>query len=121
MSHTLQGLRTIVYPVLDLQRARSWWSDFLGFAPYFDEPFYVGFNVGGYELGLVPDGNPPSGSTTYWAVDDVGSAIAHAQSLGAEVREAAHDVGDGIVLGSITTSDAHVVGFVFNPHFEPAP
>ena len=58
MSLKLLGLRTIIYPVPDLERARSWWSDLLGFKPYFDEPFYVGFNVGGYELGLVPDDSP---------------------------------------------------------------
>ncbi|MDP3909203.1 MAG: hypothetical protein Q8Q14_02335 [Gemmatimonadales bacterium] len=40
--------------------------------PYFDEPFYVGFNVGGYELGLNPDiqGVPPGkgGATVTTAV-----------------------------------------------------
>ena len=54
----LQGLRTVVYPVSDLGRAKEWYSAALEQAPYFDEPFYVGFNVGGYELGLVPDGTP---------------------------------------------------------------
>ena len=55
------GLRTAIYPVTDLAKARSWYSAVLGVAPYFDEPFYVGFNVGGFELGLDPDtaANPP--------------------------------------------------------------
>lgn len=116
MAGNLKGLRTIIYPVADLDGARTWWTEFLGFSPYFDEPFYVGFNVGGYELGLVPDANPPTGPTTYWAVDDVANAIVEAQSLGAEVHEGANEVGDGIVVGSVTI-DSNVVGFIFNPHF----
>ena len=54
MSTELRGLRTLIYPTTDLAAAKSWWSGYLGFAPYFDEPFYVGFEVAGYELGLVP-------------------------------------------------------------------
>ena len=49
------GLRTVVYKVSDLGRAKAWYTKVLGIEPYFDEPFYVGFNVGGYELGLDPD------------------------------------------------------------------
>jgi hypothetical protein len=26
-----------------------------GIAPYFSEPFHLGFNVGGFELGFHPD------------------------------------------------------------------
>jgi len=48
------GLRTAIYPAADLNASKAWFSNLLGVEPYFDEPFYVGFNVGGYELGLVP-------------------------------------------------------------------
>jgi catechol 2,3-dioxygenase-like lactoylglutathione lyase family enzyme len=116
MATELRGLRTVIYPSPDLARAKAWWSDFLGITAYFDEPFYVGFNVGGYELGLVPDGDP-AGATTYWGVDDVGAALSSAVVGGAEVREAAHDVGDGIVVGSVTTPLGNLVGFIHNPHF----
>src|SRR5688500_8666444 len=51
----LLGLRTIIYKVPDLARAKAWYGETFGISPYFDEPFYVGFNVGGYELGLDPD------------------------------------------------------------------
>ena len=54
------GLRTVIYPVPDLAAAKAWYSSVLGVAPYFDQPFYVGYNVAGYELGLFPDG-PPDG------------------------------------------------------------
>jgi len=55
------GLRTVIYPAPDLAAAKRWYSDLLGAAPYFDEPFYVGFSVGGFELGLVPDAIPGTG------------------------------------------------------------
>jgi hypothetical protein len=46
------GLRTASYRVTDINKGKEWYSAVLGFGPYFDEPFYVGFNVAGYELGL---------------------------------------------------------------------
>jgi catechol 2,3-dioxygenase-like lactoylglutathione lyase family enzyme len=52
-------MRTVVYHVDDLTKAKEWYADLLGVEPYFDEPFYVGFNVGGYELGLDPDAPRP--------------------------------------------------------------
>jgi len=70
----IQGLRTAVYPAPDLARAKAWYTEAFGVAPYFDEPFYVGFNIGGFELGLVPDAplsKPPGGVVALWGVDDV--------------------------------------------------
>ena len=69
----LQGLRTVVYPVADLTAAKAWYTDLLGQRPYFDEPFYVGFTVGGYELGLMPAEDGGS-SITYWGVPDADAA-----------------------------------------------
>ena len=56
MSPSLHGLRTVIYPAPDLDAAKAWWTAFLGADPYFDQPFYVGYDVAGYELGLLPDG-----------------------------------------------------------------
>ena len=65
------GLRTAIYPVPDLAAGKAWYSRVLGREPYFDQPFYVGYAVGGFELGLVPDGSPgPGGVQTYWGVAD---------------------------------------------------
>ena len=50
-----QGLRTVIYGVGDLDVAKKWYSLVLEMAPYFDQPFYVGFNVGGYDLDLDPN------------------------------------------------------------------
>ena len=48
------GLRTVIYRVRDLAAAKAWYANAFGVQPYFDEPFYVGFDIGGYELGLHP-------------------------------------------------------------------
>ena len=117
MSAQLQGLRSLIYPSSDVTSAKAWWTDFLGIGPYFDEPFYVGFNVGGYELGLVLSEGGESGPTTYWAVADVAGAVAQAISHGAEVREEPHDVGEGIIVASVQNPLGQVVGLIFNPHF----
>ncbi len=116
MTHLL-GLRTVIYPVPDLAAAKAWFTDLLGFGPYFDEPFFVGFSVGGYELGLLPDGDPADGALTYWGVDDVGEAMAAAIARGATEHVAAAEVGEGIVTGTVRSPQGAIVGFIDNPHF----
>jgi catechol 2,3-dioxygenase-like lactoylglutathione lyase family enzyme len=117
MSIELAGLRTVIYPAPDLGAAKQWWTDLLGFGPYFDEPFYVGFEVGGYELGLLPDHDPADGALTYWGVESVSDAVAAAVALDATVHTPAAEVGDGIVTGTVRTTDGSIVGFIYNPHF----
>jgi catechol 2,3-dioxygenase-like lactoylglutathione lyase family enzyme len=118
MSIRLLGLRTVIYPAPDLQAAKLWWTAFLGAPPYFDEPFYVGFNPGGYELGLLPDADPAAGALTYWGVDDVSEAVAAAIQAGALEYSPASDVGDGIITAAVSTPSGSIVGFIYNPHFE---
>ena len=117
MSTRLQGLRTVIYAAPDLESAKRWWSDFVGTAPYFDEPYYVGFNPGGYELGLVPDVDPAEGALVYWGVADVVAAVSEACGLSAIEHIAPSDVGGGIITASVRTPDGNVVGFIHNPHF----
>ncbi len=116
MSAHLKGLRTLIYPTSDLVAAKAWWSTFLGFGPYFDEPYYVGFNVGGYELGLLPS-EVDGGATTYWGVDDVASALSEAQTAGGTVEVGPEDVGDGIVTATFVNPLGQLVGLICNPHF----
>jgi catechol 2,3-dioxygenase-like lactoylglutathione lyase family enzyme len=117
MSVELQGLRTVIYPAPDLAAAKAWWTELLGFPPYFDEPFYVGFEIAGYELGLLPDARA-DGALTYWGVDDVDVAVAAALAIGAEIHAPASDVGDGIVTATVRTPDGSIVGLIRNPHFQ---
>jgi catechol 2,3-dioxygenase-like lactoylglutathione lyase family enzyme len=113
----LLGLRTVIYPVADLDAAKAWFTELVGFGPYFDEPFFVGFSVGGYELGLLPDGDPADGALTYWGVADVSVAMAAAIALGATEHTAATEVGEGIVTGTVRSPWGAIVGFIYNPHF----
>jgi hypothetical protein len=82
MSIPLEGLRTVIYPAPDLDSAKQWWTALLGIDPYFDQPFYVGFSVAGYELALMPDANPADGALVYWGVPDVAEAVAMALASG---------------------------------------
>ena len=117
MSIELRGLRTVIYPAPDLSVARDWWAAFLGQEPYFDEPFYVGFSVAGYELGLLPDGDPTEGPLVYGGVDDVDVSVAAAVAQGARVHTPAAEVGEGIITATVLNPLGGIVGFIRNPHF----
>ena len=115
-----QGLRTVIYGVSDIDKAKEWYSQVLGFAPYFDQPFYVGFNVGGYELGLDPNAKPGSatGSTVYWGVEDAEATHQRLLELGATANGVLQDVGDGIIVGTVIDPFGNQLGIIKNPHFE---
>ena len=119
------GLRTVIYHVPDLPRAKEWYAKAFGVKPYFDEPFYVGFNVGGYELGLDPDTSTvdagAGGSVAYWGVDDIEAALAHFTKQGAEARGEIQDVGEGIRVVTVSDPFGNVIGLILNPHFKLAP
>jgi len=114
----IKGLRTVIYHVPDLAKAKEWYNRVLGQEPYFDQPFYVGYSVGGFELGLVPDGTSgPGGTVAYWGVSDAASALAELESLGATVREALQDVGEGIRVAAVADPFGNTFGIIENPHF----
>ena len=81
----LQGLRTAIYSAPNIEEAKAWYTKVLGFGPYFDEPYYVGFDVGGYELGLDPDAASTGlgGAVAYWGVADIAAALRGLLELGA--------------------------------------
>ena len=115
----IQGLRTVIYPVTDLPQASAWYEGVLGRAPYFSEVFYVGFEVGGFELGLVPDGVPGSaGATAYWGTQYAQAELARLESLGATVESPVADVGDGIRVATVRDPYGNLFGIIENPHFD---
>lgn len=116
---TFQGLRTVVFQVADLDAAKRWYAEATGLQPYFDTPYYVGFEVGGYELGLHPGAPGVGGSCVYFGVDDADVAHARLVALGATVRQAVTEVGGGIRLGSVQDPFGNELGVIFNPHFRP--
>ena len=115
----IHGMRTTVYPVTDLDKAKAWFTEVFGKAPYFDQPFYVGFEIGGFELGLVPDGQPgTAGATVYWGVDDIDAEVARIVGLGASVHTAVQDVGDAIKVADLKDPFGNLLGLIYNPHFD---
>ena len=111
------GLRTVIYPAPDLAASKAWFTQLLGVQPYFDQPFYVGFDVGGYELGLLPDAAVEDGPVTYWGVEDADAAWAALLANGASPHTAVQDVGDGIRTAAVREPAGSLVGIIQNPHF----
>ena len=113
------GLRTVIYPVTDLANAKSWYVSVLGKEPYFDEPFYVGFEVGGFELGLDPNASPGAdGAKAFWGVPDAAAEMDRLIGLGATMLEPVADVGGGIKVGAVKDPDGNRFGIIENPHFD---
>ena len=85
MSDRFIGIATAAYIVPDLEEAKAWYAKAFGAEPYFDEPFYTGFNISGYELGLLPAaGDRVAGNSpiAYWAVPDCESEFTRCIELG---------------------------------------
>lgn len=115
------GLRTTIYKVPDLDHAKAWYAQAFGVAPYFDETFYVGFNIAGYELGLLPDPLPADEKSdnvlSYWGVDDIQAEVARLTALGAKPHQPPTDVGDGIIVATLKDPYGNVIGLIRNPGF----
>ena len=117
-----KALMTVIYPVGDIAAAKSWYADVFGVEPYFDEPFYVGFNVAGYELGLVPGEAPlhepgNRGAIAYWGVDDADAAWKRVTAAGAKPLDAVKDVGEGIRVAVVADPYGNAIGLIENRHF----
>ena len=117
-----KGIRTVIYAVDDIVRGKEWYTKAFGVAPYFDEPFYVGFNIGGYELGLDPNAGATGagGSTGYWGVDNAEDAFAHMIASGATASSPVAEVGGGIKVAVVLDPFGNRVGIIENPHFDPS-
>ena len=113
------GLRTAIYPAPDLARAKAWYSKALGVEPYFDQPYYVGFSVGGFELGLLPDAKPGTdGVRAYWGVANAAEVFDRLVKLGAKPIEKIADVGEGIRVGAVEDPFGNRLGIIENPNFK---
>ena len=115
------GLRTAIYPVSDLEKAKAWYEKVVGAKPYFDQPFYVGFSVGGFELGLLPDGKSgTAGPQALWGVPDANAAFKRLIELGATELEPVKEVGEGIKVAAVKDPFGNRLGIIENPHFKTA-
>ncbi|MFE9169656.1 VOC family protein [Streptomyces kebangsaanensis] len=108
------GLKTIVYPVKDLDRAKALFRALLEVEPYADEPYYVGFKDAGQDVGLDPNGHAQgmTGPVPYWHVDDIRARLAALLEAGAELLQDVRDVGGGRLIASVKDADGNPVGLV---------
>lgn len=112
----LLGLRSVVYHVDNLPVARDWYRQALGIEPYFDEPFYAGFDLGGFELGLDPDASSvpagAAGGIAYWKVADIEAVVLSLIHLGATGRDPIEEVADGVRMATVTDPFGNVLGLI---------
>ena len=116
------GLATNVYKVGDLDKAKEWYSKAFNTKPYFDEPFYVGFSINGYELGLLPEEEKKSvkgdGTMAFWAVRDIDATFKRFIELGATVHEKPSEVGGDLKVASVKDPWGNIIGIIYNPVFK---
>jgi predicted enzyme related to lactoylglutathione lyase len=119
LARMILGLRTAIYPASDLAAAKAWYAKVLGISPSFDQPFYVGFSVGGFELGLLPDATPGvTGPQPLWGVANIESAFARLIELGATSLEPVNNVGEGIKVAAVQDPFGNRFGIIENPNFK---
>lgn len=108
------GLRTTAYKVGNIDKAKVWYAKAFGIEPYWDEPFYVGFNIGGYELGLLSAENPTTEKTesvlTYWGVNDIEKVYNHFLESGAIENEKPYSVGGELMVATVKDPWGNVIG-----------
>ena len=108
------SLKTVIYPVKDLVRAKTLFGTLLGAEPAHDSPYYVQFDLGDQRLGLDPNGHTRGfpGSVGYWEVDDIKAKFQELLDAGAEEHEAVKDVGNGALIASVKDADGNVIGLI---------
>ncbi len=113
-SSTNEGVKTVLHPVSDLEKAKPLYAALLGVEPQTDMPYYVGFDVAGQHIGLVPAGAAQGmkSPVAYWHVSDVEAKLAEVAEAGGAVQEAPHDVGGGRLVASFTDPDGNVLGLI---------
>ena len=108
------GVKIFIFPVNDLDRAKSLFGVLLGAEPAVDSPYYVQFEVGDQRLGLDPNGHTRGfpGSVGYWEVEDINAKVQELLASGAEEHEAVKDVGNGALIASVKDADGNVIGLI---------
>lgn len=122
MKNKILGLRTTIYRVGNIDAAKKWYVQAFQVDPYFDEPYYVSFEIGGYELGLqpevIPTKNKMEGVVAYWGVNELEDEFDRFLTLGATVHEKPKDVGGGVRVATVIDPWGNPIGLIYNPHFK---
>ncbi|MET7618420.1 VOC family protein [Streptomyces sp. NPDC005408] len=109
-----EGIKTIIYPVKDIEQAKARFTELLGVQPLMDEPYYVGYRVAGQDVGLDPNGHSlgMTGPVAYWHVDDLNGRLQALLGAGAETLQDVKDVGGGKLTALVKDADGNVVGLI---------
>jgi predicted enzyme related to lactoylglutathione lyase len=109
-----QGIKTILHPVSDLEKAKAVYTALIGIPPQTDGPYYVGFEAEGQQIGLVPGGGPQgmTSPVAYWHVPDIEAKLAEVIAAGGTLKESPRDVGGGRLVATFTDPDGNVLGLV---------
>jgi predicted enzyme related to lactoylglutathione lyase len=110
----VSGVKTFIYPVKDIDRAKALFGALVGAEPTHDSPYYVQFDLGDQRLGLDPNGHSRGfpGSVGYWEVDDINGKVAELLASGATEHEAVKDIGGGALIASVKDADGNVIGLI---------
>ena len=109
-----QGIKTVIYPVTDVAKAKTLFSELLGVEPYADAAYYVGFRIGDQEIGLDPNGHK-HGMTGYYHVDNIEESLQLLLDAGAEVQQEIKDVGGGNLIAAVKDADGNIIGLSQRP------
>lgn len=109
-----QGIKTIIYPVKDVARAKKFYSELLGTTPYVDSAYYVGFKVGDQDIGLDPNGHAQgmTGPVAYVHVSDIRQSLGSLLEAGAQIQQDVRDVGGGRLIAWVRDGDGNTVGLL---------
>jgi predicted enzyme related to lactoylglutathione lyase len=110
-SSTTQGIKTVLHPVTDLEKAKPVYTALLGVEPMADAPYYVGYEAEGQQIGLVPNSDMTS-PVAYWHVADIEAKLAEVTAAGGTLKDSPRDVGGGRLVASFTDPDGNVLGVI---------
>ncbi len=105
----VNNIKLLVYPVKDLEKAKTFFGKFLDTEPYVASAYYVGYRTSEMEVGLDP--NSKLGPIAYADVDDIASSLEAMTKMGAEVVQDVKDVGGGLLIAQVKDAYGNVVGF----------
>ena len=114
MTASTEGIKTVLHPVADLEKAKPVYTALLGVEPQADSAYYVGYDAAGQHIGLVPAGGPQglTSPVAYWHVADLEAKLAEVTAAGATVKDAPKDVGGGRLVATFTDTDGNVLGLI---------
>jgi predicted enzyme related to lactoylglutathione lyase len=108
-----KGVKTIIYPVMDMVASKKRFREFLGVEPYADQPYYIGFKIGDQDIGLVPNGSN-AGMTAFYHVDDIKNSLQILLDAGSAIVQDIKNVGGGRLIASVKDKDGNIIGLIQN-------